>query len=218
MKFSLKYDAKKNDFAEAMAKLADPISEAGTLAVRKAAELAKKEARESIGAAGFSKRWENTLRADVYPKKGESLRTAASIYHKIPYAAVFEEGATIRGKPMLWVPMSHTPKRLSRKKLTPELFATSVGDLFSVKRRGRTFLSANMKVSKAEAARGAPYKVRISALRRGAVGSARGVVVSVPLFTGIDSVSIRKKFNVTRAVEDAAAKLPQYYNQFLKAD
>jgi hypothetical protein len=218
MKFSLKYDAKKNDFAEAIAKLADPISEAGTLAVRRAAELAKKEARDSIGAAGFSKRWENTLRADVYPKRGESLNAAAAIYHKIPYAAVFEEGATIRGKPMLWVPMSHTPKKLARRKLTPEVFATSVGDLFSFKKGGRVFLSARMKVSRAEAQRGAPYKVRISALRRGAVGSAKGVVVSVPLFSGIDTVNIRKKFNVTKAVEDAAAKLPQYYNQFLKVD
>lgn len=217
MKFGLKYSAKKGEFAEAMRLLADPISAAGTGAVRVAAELAKNEARRSIGAAGFSKRWENTLRADVYPKKGDSLSTAAAIYHKIPYADVFESGATVRGKPTLWVPFSTTPKRVNRKRMTPQNFVAGVAPLFPLPNKGGTkILAAQMAVSKSAAKRGPPYKPTLAGLRRGAAG--QGITVAVPIFVGIDTINIRKKFGVTKAVDDAAAKLPQLYLRFLKAD
>jgi hypothetical protein len=222
MKFSLKYDAKKNDFAEAMGALADPISKAGTEAIKAAGEIAKTEGRKSIGAAGFSKRWENTLRSDAYPgKKKNSLNAATAIFHKIPYADVFESGATVRGSPTLWVPFSSTPtKRTSqndRKQFTPKKFIRQVAPLFPLpSRNGKKILAAQMAVSKSAAKRGPPYKPTLAGLRRGAAG--QGITVSIPIFFGIDQLSIRKKFNITKAVDDAAAQLPQLYLRFLKAD
>jgi len=217
MTFGLKFTSKKGEFSDAMAAISTPIAEAGTSAIRKAADFAKVEARQSIADAGFSKRWQNTLRADVYPKRGESLRTAAAIYHKIPYADVFESGATVRGKPTLWVPLSSSPKKVNRKRMTPENFIAGVAPLFPLPNKGgKKILAAQMSVSKTAAARGAPYKPTLAALRRGAAGA--GITVAVPIFVGIDTVKIQKKFNVTKAVEDAAAQLPQLYLRFLKAD
>lgn len=217
MTFGLKFTGRNGEFADAMAAISTPIAEAGTSAIRKAADVAKVEARQSIQAAGFSKRWENTLRADAFPKRGDSLSAAAAIYHKIPYADVFESGAAIRGKPTLWFPLSSSPQKVGRKKMTPRNFIASVAPLFPLPNRGgKKILAAQMAVSKTAARRGPPYKPTLAGLRRGAAGA--GITVAVPIFVGVDTINIRKKFGVTKAVEDAAALLPQLYLRFLKAD
>src|SRR5207253_846581 len=77
-----------------------PIAKAATAAVREAGEIAKRNGRASIAAAGFSRKWQNALRVNVYPPQGDSMRPAAFLFHKIRYAGVFEEGAVIGGKPL----------------------------------------------------------------------------------------------------------------------
>jgi hypothetical protein len=40
------------------------------------------------------------------------------VFHKIGRAGVFESGATIKGRPLLWIPTTHgapSPKKLGRK-------------------------------------------------------------------------------------------------------
>lgn len=217
MSFRFKYESKAGEFAEAIEGIGGSISEAGTAAIRAAGDLAKDRGRQSIRDAGFSKKWENTLRADAFPKRGDSLSAAAAIYHKIPFADVFESGATIRGKPTLWIPLSTSPQKLGRQKMTPKNFTQKVAPLFPLPNKGkRKILAASMSVSKAAAKRGPPYKPTLAALRRGAAG--QGVTVAVPIFTGVDQIGIRKKFKITQAVEDAAEKLPQFYLRFLKVD
>src|SRR3954470_15419731 len=88
-----------------------PIAKAATAAVREAGDIAKRNGRANIAAAGFSRKWQNALRVNVYPQHGDSLRPAAFIYHKIRYAGVFEEGAVIRGQPLLWLPLPTVPIR-----------------------------------------------------------------------------------------------------------
>ncbi len=65
---------------------ADP--RAATAAVREAAELAQAGRRASIAAAGFSRKRQNALRSKVYLPGRDSMRAAAPIYHKVPYAKV----------------------------------------------------------------------------------------------------------------------------------
>jgi hypothetical protein len=72
-------------------------------------EIAKRDGRASIAAGGFGPKWQNALRANVYPRGGDSIRAAAVIYHKVPYAIAFEEGAIIQGKPLLWLPLPTVP-------------------------------------------------------------------------------------------------------------
>ena len=74
-----------------------PIAKAATAAVRETAEMAKSAGRASIAGAGFSRKWQNALRAKIYPPNRDSMRAAALIYHKVPYAEVFEDGAVIHG-------------------------------------------------------------------------------------------------------------------------
>lgn len=218
MSLKISYKFAKGEFDEAMREVYAPIAEAGTAAIREAAGEIKTGSRASIAAAGFSKRWQNALRADVYPKKGKSANAAAHIYHKIPYAEVFETGATIQGNPLMWLPMRGLPTKLARKKLTPERFATEIGDLTSLNRPGqRPLLMASMRVSEAEAKRGAPYKIRMSALIRGATRGT-GTVVQVPVFVGVDTVKVGRKFDVYKLIKEAAAELPDLYLKHLKVD
>lgn len=218
MSLRLAYRYAKGEYNEVMQEIYQPIAGASTAAVREAGNLAKIRARETIAAAGFSKRWQNALRLQVYPKTGESVNAAALIYHAIPYSEVFESGATIRGKPFMWVPLSSTPKKVGRQRMTAERFATSVGDLFTLRRGNKPpLLVARMRISKREAQAGPPYKIRLSALSRGSQ-QGRGVVVSVPVFVGVSTVTIRKKFNVRAAVAAAVDDLPQLYLRFLKVD
>src|SRR5947207_10708332 len=75
-----------------------PIAKAATAAIREAGEIAKRDGRASIAAAGFSRKWQNALRVNIYPPRGDSMRPAAFIFDKIRYAGVFEEGAVISGQ------------------------------------------------------------------------------------------------------------------------
>lgn len=215
--FRFVYRSVTGQFSEEVADIYRPIAKAGTAALRAAVDDAKADGRASIAAAGFSKRWQNTLRGDVFPRRGDSADAAGIIRHIIPYADVFETGATIRGKPKLWVPLPSSPKKVSRKKMTPKNFAQSIGPLFPIRsKRGVTLLAAKMSVSAAAARRGPPYRVTVPALRRGASG--QGLTRAVPIFAGVSSVQIGRKFSIGKAIDQAVDKLPALYLKHLNAE
>lgn len=60
--------------------------------------------RSDIAQAGnFGSRWLDGFHVDV-SEGGGSIRIAA--YEDVPYWRIFQEGAVIKGKPMLWIPFS----------------------------------------------------------------------------------------------------------------
>ena len=207
------YRAVRGEFEEAMAENIRPISEAGTAAMREFAENAKQAGRRNIAAAGFSRRWQNTLRSEVFPKRGRtSANAAAWVYHRSPYAAVFEEGAQIRGRPLMWVPIGRTAKLMRRTKMTPRNFRMSIGPLASMRNTRKPLLGAKLAVTKGDARSGPPYKVTLSALKRGAKGQpGAGGLVTVPVFAGVRGVNVPSKFEIRRTIEREAAKLPDLY-------
>jgi hypothetical protein len=176
-----------------------PIARAATAAIREAGEIAKRNGRASIAAAGFSRKWQNPLRVNIYPPQGDSLRPAAFIYHKIRYAGVFEEGAVIGGKPLLWLPLPTVPLRRGRP-MTPSQYVRAVGPLVSVQRPGKPPL----------------LFAKPRAGRRGRRSSA--TVERKPLYVGLSSVAIAKRFDIKGAAQKAAAQLPSLYAKYLKAD
>ena len=98
MRFSLTDTAK--GFVDVIAReVQKPIAKAATAAMKDAGDVAKRTGRSSIASAGFSRKWQNALRVNIYPAQGDSMRPAAFIFHKIRYAGVFEEGAVISGQP-----------------------------------------------------------------------------------------------------------------------
>ncbi len=176
-----------------------PIARAATAAVRGAGEIAKRNGRASIAAAGFSRKWQNALRVNVYPPHGDSLRPAAFVFHKIRYASVFEEGAVIGGKPLLWLPLPTVPLRRGRP-MTPSQYVRSVGPLVSVERPGRPPLLF--------------AKPRAARRGRRAVSSSE----RKPLYVGLSAVAIAKRFDIKGAAQKAAAQLPALYTKHLRAD
>jgi hypothetical protein len=54
------------------------------------------------GAGRFGGRWTDSFHADV---EGGGTSVAVSVFSTIPYFGVFEYGATIKGQPLLWIPL-----------------------------------------------------------------------------------------------------------------
>lgn len=99
-------------------------------ATRKAADQIEYQGRANIGAGGNFKstRWQGGFRAVVsFTKEGARIR----VTHAVSYWRVFEYGARILGKPLLWIPLSFGNARQgTRAKDYP-------GQLFRVDRPGK---------------------------------------------------------------------------------
>jgi len=178
-------------FAKAFADDYTRMATAATAAITQVAGEAKAAGRASIAAAGFSTKWQNALQAEIFPDTGVSLNAAAVIFHKIPYSGILEDGGTIHGQPLLWLPIeANLPARSGLRRWTPALYVQQIGPLVFVNVAGRRPLLVPRTVSR----------------RRGGRGG-----VAKPVFVGVDAVTIAKKFDITRIVAQAAGRLPDVY-------
>lgn len=216
MSVRLTLSAVAGGFFRALTEGEKPMARAATSAVREAADLAKAGGRASIASAGFSRKWQNALQAKVYPRGRDSMRAAALIYHKVPYAQVFEEGAVIYGKPYLWLPLPNAPFGSGGKRIPPSKFRELVGSpLYTIRRPGKPLmLGANVRMTNARAGK----SISLSLLRRGRNPGGRGTVQLVPLYVGIDAANITKRFAIIDAIERAAARLPELYLKHFRDD
>lgn len=213
-----KVERKRGAFLAAFMAAEEPIATAATRAIEEAATKAKADARANIAAAGFGRKWQNALRADVYPRGAEtSVNAAAHIYHKIGYSGVFEEGARISGSPYLWPALPHVAQKIGRFRMTPARYPEP---LQFVRRPGKPpLLMARIGMSRATARRGGPSRLTIGTIRKGArAGGAKRVVQSMPVFVGISTVRIRKRFGITAIVRKAASQLPSLYTKHFQPD
>jgi hypothetical protein len=206
---------------------------AATKAMRKAAAVLKTEGRANIRAGGLGARFANAWRVTTYPLKGASLEAAAYGKHNIPYADVFQNGATIRARRgMLWLPLPTVPKvgrRIARPRdLTgvklfsinnpggPPLLAAKVrnaGANRNSRIRGQVSLPALRAGTDADKIR---KTSRLKAKQRGGVkaSNATANAVTVPLFHGVPTVTLRRRFNLDAVAKKVAARVPEYYEQF----
>jgi len=209
---------KVGDWADAMKSIEGPIADAATNAMREAATIIKAEGRANIRAAGFGPKWANALRVNVYPSPPKSsMGVAAYIYHKISYAGVFEEGpTTVRGKPLLWIPLSTTPKKVGGKRMTPAQYIRTIGPLISIQRPGENPLLAGSIATNRRGQRASTKnKVTLSALRRAGQGVATRLV---PLFVGVPQVVLQDRFSIFQITERAADRLAELYLKHLNPD
>lgn len=150
------------------------VTAAAVAAVRETAANAVKEGRSNIAGAGkFGPKWQQGLQ---FRMEGDQAK--AIIFHKFGFAGVFERGATIEGKPLLWIPTTLGGPRASRsgKKLT----AATV--------RGKPMLfDANDKDRHRK-----------------------------PLYIGVPSVRIPKKWRITEIVKEQAAKIAELFLKHFK--
>jgi len=159
-----------------------PVATAAVAALRETAANAVQEGRSDIAGAGrFGGKWQSGLQyrtKDAVEDGEPSLEATAVIFHKFGIAGVFEHGATIQGKPLLWIPTQEGGPRASRsgKKLT------------SATVRGQPMLfDANDKDRDRK-----------------------------PLYIGVPSVRIPKKFRITEIVKEHAAKFAELFSKHFK--
>lgn len=210
MSLRLLYRATRGELDQAFREMERPIAHAATGAIKDAADQIKREGRLAIGATGFSKKWQNALRVNVYPSRRESTGAALVAFHKIPYAGVFEHGAAIRGSPYLWLPVDSAPKRIAGRKMTPANYVRIVGPLRSVNRPGRPPMLAG-RIG------GGGSKITLGKLRAGQRSDTKRVRWVI-LFVGISIVKIRGRFNLAAVFERARADLGAGYLRNLETD
>jgi hypothetical protein len=159
-----------------------PVATAAVAALRETAANAVQEGRSNIAGAGqFGGAWQSGLqyRTTGAEEGGEpSLQARAIIFHRFGIAGVFEHGATIEGKPLLWIPTERgaPPASRSGKKLTS---ATIRGQpmLFDANDRARD---------------------------------------RKPLYIGVPSVRIPKKWRITEIVKEHAARIAMLFIKHFK--
>ena len=83
-RLKVKVDREPRAFFRAFMAAEEPIARAATAAVGEAGERIKAAARADIAAAGFSRKWQNALRVDHYPRGREvSVNAAAHVYQTV---------------------------------------------------------------------------------------------------------------------------------------
>lgn len=119
----LKVTSNTPDWLKAIRDKQRPVATAAVAALRETAANAVQEGRQDIASSGrFGPSWQRGLqyRTRGASEDGEpSLQAEAIIFHKYGFAGVFEYGATIEGKPLLWIPTTPgaPPPGKSGKKL-----------------------------------------------------------------------------------------------------
>jgi hypothetical protein len=193
-------EAAAGQFDKAMAEATKDLSVGAMKAANIAADMAKREGRANIAAAGFSQKWQNTLTTIVYPQKTLSPQPSVLLYSKIKYSNIFEEGGSISGHPFLWLPLPSAPPRIGRARVTPALYASHVGKLFTIQQPGKPPLLA-------------------AKIRTGKTGKRGGVQLrTVPMFVGISTVSIADKFAIREVAAKVADQLPEIFAGAFNAD
>jgi hypothetical protein len=214
MSLSFSFDFEPQAFARASAAIRERIAVAATLAVRDAGRAAQTAGRADILAAGLGNRFAAALRLRLFPERKASINAAAYLYSKIPYAGVFESGATIRGNPRLWLPTNNVPIRRGGHRMTPQFYARNIGRLISVNVAGRPpMLMGVVPESAVKRAAGGPLK--LSRRRSPGFASRRARFVRVPMFIGVNQVQIKKRLRIADIAARERARLPEYYRRHI---
>jgi len=207
------------DFAKSMEDASNRVARTATKTMREVGVLSKSAGRTAIAAGGFSTKWQNALRVKNYPPTGISLDPVVYLYHKIPYAAVFQTGAIIvpKAATRLWLPLPAAPRKPDGRQLSPQQYIDIVGPLAKIIRSGKSplLVGRSAKITNRTGGGGRFGRIRtISGTRLGV----RPMGQSIPLYVGISSVTIGQKFDVIGAVRREAAQIPEIYSRKMKED
>lgn len=180
---SIRFEGERDQVRKAFVAVSRGLARASKATIEEAADRMLKRGRADIAAAGMSKEIVEGLQVSVYPKGSKvSIDSAVYVSHRLPFASVFEEGATIRGRPLLWVPLPGVPTTIGGRPTTARRYAAQNGKMFLIHgRNGRPIL----------------------AQREGKR--------LVPLFVGLDSVTIRKRFHIAQIAAGIGAELPAIF-------
>jgi hypothetical protein len=208
----LRYDPAIEDFKKAFNGVPQQIAVAATGAIRDAAKLAVASGKSEIAAAGLGSLTRG-LRAKIDPPSGVSLTPSALIFHRLGFISVFEFGAVIRGKPLLWIPLPAVPKVKGRP-IPPKQMARQFGRLVSIEHPGKPpMLGIRVPVGPSG---------KITRLTRASLTPAKSTpkrisqVQVIPMYVGVPQASIAKRLSISEVVRRAADLVGSFYQQNLK--
>lgn len=215
----LDYRADKEQWKAAAKAIQGTIAGATRAAFQDLAKQVQQQGRAEIARSGLSRRWQTGFKTYVFPRRpGAAGELAMRGQHRIGYANVFERGARISGKPLLWIPLPTAPAKINGKPTTAAEYVHAIGPLHSINRPGKPPLLAGY-VMRATPGR----RVTVAQLRTGqrntrrrqaraAFGGRLGArPVSVPLFVGLPAVRIRDRLDISRVYDQARRDLPNLY-------
>lgn len=220
---NLKFEATKGQFTAAMSQHQRDMRDAAAAAMIETVGQVKREGRGAILSGGLGPRFSNALRVNVYPTQQRTVDVAAYVFHKIPYAGVFERGATIAGSPLLWLPLPSVPLRVGRRRVTAGNYRELIGaPLISMRRPGGRPLLGAVVAANAVGRGGRFSAAQLRGGRRiqaravfGGRRAARRATQVVPLFVGIPAVQLRKRFDLQSVFDRGAATLRSGYVRHL---
>lgn len=213
MKFVTKADA--GQWIRATSEYERIIAKAATAAIRAVGREGRDDGRRSIADAGFSRRWQRSLVVKNIPPGGPVLNPQAYIHTTINYADIFETGGDIHGDPILWLPLPSVPSIGGREHMTVAQYFKTIGPLIKLKRpAGKAPILAAIIRRGVKAQPFGQFATR-GQLKRGTAAKSGGLQ-AIPMFVGVESVHIPKQWDVTRAIELAAEKIPERYLENLE--
>ncbi len=216
-KLNLIYKTARGQFTSGINDMHRPIALTATKGMKELSEKWKIAGRANITGAGLGDKQAKALRVDYFPELPKTSADAAVfLHHKTHYIGVFEDGSTISGKPLLWVPLPSTPTpRRKRKQPVVKSFFALIGQKpISMKRKNASdppVIGANIRRAKNSRAK----KVSLAALKRGKTG-AKGVVTTVPLFVGVKKVKEPNLLNLTAIHKSFANQVGKFYTRNFK--
>ena len=170
-------------------------------AMREAGRDLKVAWRGQITQAGLGRRLANTIRAQTYPKTGESLNAAALVWSKAPeIIGAHDRGALIRSREGMWlaIPMAAAGRGHKGGRITPAEWERRRGLRlrFVYRRRGASLLVADGRLN----SRG------LGVASRSKTGRGRATVL---IFLLVPQVKLAKRLDLARDVERTGIRLPR---------
>jgi hypothetical protein len=171
-----------------------------TAAMREAGTRLKTAWRGQITGAGLGRRLANSIRSEIYPKAGESLRAAALVWSKAPViVGAHDTGPLIRSKNGFWlaIPTVAAGRGLRGGKITPGEWERRTGLRlrFVYRRTGPSLLVAEGRLN---------TKGRAVA-SRSKTGRA---LTTVPIFLLVPQVKLPKRLDLARDAARAHEAVP----------
>ncbi len=201
------------------------MAKGATQSFRKLSRVVELAARQAVGAAGFTSNVQRTIQALNKPPSGYVLNPRVWLHSTVNYLDVFEEGRTITGSPLLWLPLPTVPPHpgsgvkfgglVGRPHMTPSQYIRTVGRLIKVvtrKHGGLIMLGAMVEGPDTRPSRG---RLRRTFLKQRFHEKTRPTHF-VPLFIGIARISIPKKFDTEQAAKSAVDGLEKAYNELVE--
>lgn len=202
----MRLDAKAiGDIRRNLRKETEFISRLATKATKEATNGLKADLRNDVVGSGFGVRLSRTWQSKIYDDNGVDVK--GFVYSRAPeIIESFDQGAVIRAREgrYLAIPTQNAPKRINRRKPTPDLYIEHKGDLRFVRsNRGTAFLVADDRRASYSRKTGEFRGFRKASQR--SLKTGRGLT-TVVMFILIPTAKMPKKLDVQKIADQWGIK------------